>query len=165
MRQPCCLIWRKMGIMSFMSIKQQLEYDVKEAMRARDEVRKRALRSALTAIRLAEVEKGGELDDTAIMAVLQKEIKSRHETIADAERAGRAEMLAEAQAEIGVLESYLPKPFTPEELEELARQAIQQVGATSPKEMGQVMKALMPQLQGRATGNEANQVVRRLLGA
>lgn len=148
-----------------MSIKQQLENDVKEAMRARDEIRKRALRSALSAIRLAEVEKGGELDDSAIMAVLQKEIKSRHETIADAERAGRAEMLAEAQAEIGVLESYLPKPFTSEELEELARQAIQQVGATSPKEMGQVMKVLMPQLQGRATGNEANQVVRRLLGA
>lgn len=151
--------------MSFMSIKQQLENDIKEAMRARDELRKRALRSALAAIRLAEVEKGGELDDSGIMAVLQKEIKSRHETIADAERAGRAEMAKEAQAEIGVLESYLPKPFSPEELEALVRQAIQQVGATSPKEMGQVMKVLMPQLQGRATGNEANQVVRRLLGA
>lgn len=151
--------------MSFMSIKQQLENDIKEAMRARDELRKRALRSALAAIRLAEVEKGGELDDSGLMAVLQKEIKSRHETIGDAERAGRAEMVAEARAEIGVLESYLPKPFSPEELEALARQAIQQVGATSPKEMGQVMKALMPQLQGRATGNEANQVVRRLLGA
>lgn len=148
-----------------MSIKQQLENDIKEAMRARDELRKRALRSALAAIRLAEVEKGGELDDSGLMAVLQKEIKSRHETIGDAERAGRAEMVAEARAEIGVLESYLPKPFSPEELEALARQAIQQVGATSPKEMGQVMKALMPQLQGRATGNEANQVVRRLLGA
>lgn len=148
-----------------MSIKQQLENDVKEAMRAKDELRKRTLRSALASIRLAEVEKGGELDDSGVMAVLQKEIKARHETIADAERARRAEMVAEAQAEIGVLESYLPKPFSPEELEALARQAIQQVGATSPKEMGQVMKVLMPQLQGRATGNEANQVVRRLLGA
>lgn len=154
-----------MGIMSIMSIKQQLENDIKEAMRAKDELRKRALRSALSSIRLAEVEKGGELDDAAVMAVLQKEIKSRHETIADAERAGRADMLAEAQAEIGVLESYLPKPFSPEELEQLARRAIQEVGATSPKEMGQVMKVLMPQLQGRATGNEASQVVRRLLGA
>ncbi len=151
--------------MSFMSIKQQLENDVKEAMRAKDELRKRTLRSALASIRLAEVEKGSELDDSGVMAVLQKEIKARHETIADAERARRAEMVAEAQAEIGVLESYLPKPFSPEELEALARQAIQQVGATSPKEMGQVMKVLMPQLQGRATGNEANQVVRRLLGA
>ncbi len=148
-----------------MSIKQQLENDIKEAMRAKDELRKRALRSALSSIRLAEVEKGGELDDAGVMAVLQKEIKSRHETIADAERAGRADMLAEAQAEIKVLESYLPQPFSPEELEQLARQAIQEVGATSPKEMGQVMKVLMPQLQGRASGAEASQVVRRLLGA
>ena len=151
--------------MNSMNIKEQLENDVKEAMRAKDELRKRSLRSALSSIRLAEIEKGSALDDAAVMAVLQKEIKSRQETIADAERAGRADMIAEAQAEIGVLESYLPKSFTAEELENLARQAIKEAGATSPKEMGQVMKILMPQLQGRATGNEANQVVRRLLGA
>jgi hypothetical protein len=151
--------------MNVMNIKQQLENDVKEAMRAKDELRKRALRSALSSIRLAEIEKGSALDDAALMAVMQKEIKSRHETIVDAERAGRADLAAEAQAEIGVLEGYLPKPFSTEELENLARLAIQEAGATSPTEMGQVMKILMPQLQGRATGNEASQVVRRLLGA
>jgi uncharacterized protein len=151
--------------MNIMNIKQQLENDVKEAMRAKDELRKRALRSALSSIRLAEIEKGSPLDDSALMAVLQKEIKSRQETIADAERAGRADMVAEAQAEISVLENYLPKPFTTEELENLASLAIQEAGATSPKEMGQVMKILMPQLQGRATGNEASQIVRKLLGA
>jgi uncharacterized protein len=151
--------------MNIMNIKQQLENDVKEAMRAKDELRKRALRSALSSIRLAEIEKGSPLDDSALMAVLQKEIKSRQETIADAERAGRADMVAEAQAEISVLENYLPKPFTTEEMENLASLAIQEAGATSPKEMGQVMKILMPQLQGRATGNEASQIVRKLLGA
>jgi uncharacterized protein len=151
--------------MNVMNIKQQLENDVKEAMRAKDELRKRALRSALSSIRLAEIEKGSALDDAALMAVMQKEIKSRHETIVDAERAGRADLATEAQAEIGVLEGYLPKPFATEELENLARLAIREAGATSPKEMGQVMKILMPQLEGRATGNEASQVVRRLLGA
>jgi uncharacterized protein len=147
-----------------MDIKQQLEYDVKEAMRSRDELRKRTLRMTLANIRLAEVDKGGALDEPALMALLQKEIKSRHESIADAERAGRSELAEEIRAEIGLLEAYLPQPFSAQELQELARQAITEAGATSPKEMGMVMKILMPRLQGRATGSEASQVVRNLLG-
>lgn len=148
-----------------MSIKQQLENDVKDAMRNKDELRKRTLRLTLTEIHLAEVEKGGELDDQALLALLQKQIKSRHESIADAERAGRSELVEEVKAEIGVLEAYLPKQLSAQELEQLARQAIAEAGATSPKEMGQVMKILIPRLRGRASGNEASQVVRTLLGA
>ncbi len=146
-----------------MNIKQQLENDLKEAMRNKDELRKRTLRLTLTDIRLAEVEKGGALDDPALMALLQKEIKSRHESIADAERAGRPDLIEEVRAEIGVLEAYLPRQLSPQELEELARQAIAETGATSPKEMGLVMKILIPKLQGRAAGNEASQIVRKLL--
>lgn len=148
-----------------MSIKEQLENDIKEAIRNKDELRKRTLRLTLTEIRLAEVEKGGELDDQALMALLQKQIKSRHESIADAERAGRSNLIEEVKAEIGVLEAYLPKQLSAQELEQMARQAIAEAGATSPKEMGQVMKILIPRLQGRASGNEASQVVRTLLGA
>jgi len=146
-----------------MSIKQQLENDLKEAMRNKDELRKRTLRLTLTDIRLAEVEKGGALDDPALMALVQKEIKSRHESIADAERAGRPDLIEELRAEISVLEAYLPQQLSTQELEELARQAIAEAGATSPKEMGLVMKLLVPRLQGRASGNEASQVVRKLL--
>jgi uncharacterized protein len=146
-----------------MSIKQQLENDLKEAMRNKDELRKRTLRLTLTDIRLAEVEKGGALDDPALMALLQKEIKSRHESIADAERAGRPDLIEELRAEISLLEAYLPQQLSTQELEELARQAIAEAGATSPKEMGLVMKLLVPRLQGRASGNEASQVVRKLL--
>lgn len=148
-----------------MSIKEQLENDIKEAIRDKDELRKRTLRLTLTEIRLAEVEKGGELDDQALTALLQKQIKSRHESIADAERAGRSNLIEEVKAEIGVLEAYLPKQLSAQELEQMARQAIAEAGATSPKEMGQVMKILIPRLQGRASGNEASQVVRTLLGA
>ena len=146
-----------------MSIKQQLENDLKEAMRNKDELRKRTLRLTLTDIRLAEVEKGGALDDPALMTLVQKEIKSRHESIADAERAGRPDLIEEVRAEISVLEAYLPQQLSTQELEELARQAIAEAGATSPKEMGLVMKLLVPRLQGRASGNEASQVVRKLL--
>jgi uncharacterized protein len=146
-----------------MSTKAQLESALKDAMRAQDDLRKRTLRMAISAIRFAEIEKGGELEESAVLAILQKEVKSRHESIADAQRANRPDLEAACREEIAVLEGYLPKPFSPEDLENLARQVIAEVGATSPREMGQVMKILMPRLQGKATGDQASQVVRKLL--
>jgi hypothetical protein len=149
--------------MEIMDIKTQLANDLKDAMRSRDEVRKRTVRMALSAIKLSEIDKGSPLDESAQMAVIQKEVKSRNESIADAQRAGRPDLTAAAQAEIAVLEGYLPKPFTPEELEALVRQAITEAGASSPAEMGKVMKILTPRLQGRATGAQVSQLVRQLL--
>jgi uncharacterized protein YqeY len=97
------------------------------------------------------------------MAILQKEVKSRQETIEEANQAGRPGLAASSQEEIGVLKVYLPDQLSPEELEELAKQVIEELGATSMREMGQVMKALIPRLEGRATGQQANQAVRKLL--
>ena len=147
-----------------MSSKTQLENDLKDAMRAGDDLRKRTLRMALSAINLAEVEKGTPLDEPAVLAILQKEIKTQREAIADAERAGRPDLTAEAAAQIRQLESYLPQPLTTAEIETLARTAIAEVGATSAREMGQVMKVLMPRIQGRAEGAQVSQIVRQLLG-
>lgn len=147
-----------------MSTKEKLENDLKAAIKSNDDLRKRTLRMALSSIRFAEIDQGKPLDEAQVQAVLQKEVKSRNESIADARRAGRPDLEQAAQDEIGVLEGYLPKQLSPEELDELARQAIAEVGATSPKEMGQVMKVLMPRLQGRATGNQASQAVKSLLG-
>lgn len=149
--------------METMEIKTQLANDLKDAIRSRDEVRKRTVRMALSAIKLSEIDKGSPLDESAQMAVIQKEVKSRNESIADAQRAGRPDLTAAAQAEIAVLEGYLPKPFTPEELAALVRQAITEAGASSPAEMGKVMKILTPRLQGRATGAQVSQLVRQLL--
>ena len=146
-----------------MTTKAQLESDLKDAMRANDDLRKRTLRMALSAIRFAEVENGATLDENAILAILQKEVKMRQEAIAEAQHANRPDLEEASKAEITVLEPYLPKSFSPDELEAHARQAIVDVGATSPQEMGKVMKVLMPRLQGRATGDQASQVVRRLL--
>jgi uncharacterized protein YqeY len=148
-----------------MTSKTDLENDLKDAMRAHDEARKSTLRMALAAIKLAEVEKRASMDEAAIMGILQKEIKSRREAIADAQKAGRPDLEAAAQVEIGVLEKYLPRPLSPDELDALARQAIDEVGASSAREMGQVMKVLMPRLAGRASGNQASQIVRKLLEA
>ncbi|HEX9028372.1 MAG TPA: GatB/YqeY domain-containing protein [Anaerolineales bacterium] len=147
-----------------MSTKTDLENALKEAMRSSDDLRKRTIRMALAAIRMVEVERGKPLDEAGMLAVLQKEVKSRQEAIADAQRAHRPDLEAASQAEIGVLEGFLPQPLSPEAIDDLARQAVAEVGATSPREMGQVMKVLIPRLQGRATGDQASQAVRKLLG-
>ena len=146
-----------------MNIKDQLQSDLKEAMRAGDTLRKNTLRMALSAIKLAEIEKNNPVDDPATLAIIHKEVKSRREAIADAQRANRPDLVQTAEQEISLLEQYLPKALDQAELEALARQAIQETGATSLKEMGQVMKLLMPRLQGRTTGDQASQVVRKLL--
>jgi hypothetical protein len=117
----------------------------------------------LTAWKLAEVEKGGSLDDSSIVALFQREAKARRETIADAERAGRLEARQAAEAELAYLSTFLPKPFTESELRELASATIQQVGATGPSQVGIVMKTLMPTIQGRADGKTVSQVVQDLL--
>jgi uncharacterized protein YqeY len=150
--------------MAGMNTKGIIENDMKDAMRNKDEVRKRTLRMALSEIKLAEVAKGDALDEAEIIAILQKEVKSRREAIADAERADRPDLIVDANADIAILETYLPQPLTPAELEALAQEAIEETGATSMREMGQVMKVLMPRLEGRATGQEASQAVRKLLG-
>jgi uncharacterized protein YqeY len=145
-----------------MMIKEQLQNELKDAMRAGDGLRKSTLRMALSAIKLAEVDKG-KLDDEAVMAIIQKEVKSRNETIEDAKRSDRPDMIETAEQEIAILEGFLPEQLTPEEVEDLARQAIEETGASSMREMGQVMKVLMPRLGGRATGGEASAAVRKLL--
>lgn len=147
-----------------MDTKAQLENSLKDAMRSGDDLRKRTIRMVISEARLAEINKGKPLDEPEMIVILQKEVKSRNEAIADAQRAGRADLVAAAQDEIGVLETFLPKPFTPQELEALARQAIDEAQASSPGDMGKVMKLLTPRLQGRATGAQASQVVRQLLG-
>ena len=146
-----------------MDTQEQVESDFKDAMRAGDEMRKRTLRMVLSSIKLAEVDKGESLEEPEVLAIIQKEIKSSRESIADAKRGDRADIVTEAEAEIKILEAYLPQPLTQNEIEALAQEAIAEVGAASPKEMGMVMKVLMPRVQGRADGSQVSQTVRQLL--
>jgi len=146
-----------------MNTKNQLENALKDALRAGDDLQKRTIRMALSTIRLAEIDKGAPLDEAAVLSILQKEIKSRQEAIEDARRANRPDLVESSQAEIAVLQEFLPKQLTIDELEALAKQVIAEVGATNVREMGQVMKVLVPRLEGRAPGDQASQVVRRLL--
>jgi uncharacterized protein YqeY len=143
--------------------KNELENELRAAMRSGDEVTKRTLRLVLSEIKLAEVENQGELDEQALEAVLQKQVKTRNETIADAERAGRNEMISDTKAELEILQRYLPDQLGQAEIEVLAKDAIRESGASDPSDMGVVMKSLMPKIQGRADGKQVSQIVRNLL--
>ena len=146
-----------------MSLKRQLQEDLKVALRARDERRKSVIRMGLAAIVNAEVEHGGDLDDEDVVSVLRKEARQRLDTLAELRDAGRQDLLAEEEAELEILEGYLPQLLSREEIAEEARQVIAEVGATGMKQMGAVMRQLMSNLKGRADGRIVNQVVRELL--
>lgn len=146
-----------------MTLKQKLQDDLKEALRAHDERRKSVIRMSLAAIVNAEVEHGGELDYAAVTAVLQKEARRRRDTIAELRQADRPDLLAAEEAELAVLEEYLPELLSREEIVDEARQVIVEVGATGMGQIGLVMRQLMSKLQGRADGRVVNEVVRELL--
>lgn len=146
-----------------MTTKLQLQNELKDAMRQGDEVRKSTIRMALSAIKLAEVEKREELDENEVLAILQREMKARQEAIEDAKRADRPELVSSSEQEMAILKRFLPEQLSAEELENLAKQVIEELGATSMREMGQVMKTLLARLEGRATGSQASEVVRKLL--
>jgi uncharacterized protein YqeY len=146
-----------------MTIKSELENALKDAMRAKDDVALRTIRMALSAIKLAEVEKGAALEDPEFATIMQKELKSRKEALEEAEKANRPDLLGAAKADIVVLEKFLPKAMDPAELEKLTREVIAEVGATTMTDMGKVMKVLLPRLEGRAPNDQVSQLVRRLL--
>jgi hypothetical protein len=146
-----------------MALKADLEQALKEAMRSNSTVAKNTIRMALSAIKEAEVLKKAELDEPATLALLQKEVKSRNEALAEAEKAQRDDLAENAKAEIKVLEGFLPKAMSTKELEEIVQAAIAEVGATTPADMGKVMKAVLPRVQGRADGGQVSGLVRSKL--
>jgi uncharacterized protein YqeY len=146
-----------------MNTKERLTQDLKDAMRAKDEVRKRTIRMTLAAVKNAEIDHQTELDETEVLVIMQKEVKLRNETIEGAEKAGRDDLIAEAKHEIAVLEEYLPQAISPAELEVIVTETITEINATSMRDMGQVMQAVMPKVRGRADGKDVNQIVRKLL--
>jgi uncharacterized protein YqeY len=147
-----------------MLTKETFETRLTEAMRTKNELGKRTFRMILSAVKLAEVEKRAALDEPALLGVLQKEVKTRQEALAEAEKAGRQDLASDARAELELIKSFLPQPLTEQELESVVRQAIAEAGASTPADMGKVMKLLTPKTQGRADNREVSQTVRRLLG-
>ena len=146
-----------------MSIKTQLNDSLKDAMRSGDETRKRTVRMALASIKQVEVDKRVELDDAAVTSILQKEVKNRRESLEEARKANRADLIEANEAEIRVLEAFLPKAMPAEELRAIVQAAITETGASAPADMGKVMKVVMPKVAGRAPNDMISATVRELL--
>lgn len=146
-----------------MDTKANLNQALKDAMKSGAETRKRTVRMVLAAIKQVEIDKRIELDEAAVIAILQKEVKSRRESLEEAKKANRQDLAEAAQAEIDILNTFLPQAMSSDELRELARQAIQETGASSPADMGKVMKAMLAKVAGRAPGDQVSAAVRELL--
>ncbi len=142
-----------------MSLTEQLQADMKTAMRGGDTLRRDTLRMAMAAAQNAAKDKRAPLTDEETIEVLGREVKKRRESIAAYESAGRDDLAAKEQAEIDILAPYLPEQLGEEEIRALAREAVAASGATSPKDMGRVMSGLMPTLKGRADGKTVSRIV------
>ena len=136
---------------------------MKDAMKSCHKVRKLTVSMVLAAIKQVEVDKRTTLDDLAVTALIQKEIKNRREAIEEAKKANRPDLVAENEAEIKVLEVFLPKAMPAEELRALVQAAIAETGASAPADMGKVMKVVMPKVAGRAPNDMISSTVKELL--
>ncbi|AAD35772.1 glutamyl-tRNA amidotransferase [Thermotoga maritima MSB8] len=146
-----------------MSLKEKLMSDLKEAMKNKDMVRMNTLRMILTTLKNLEVEKMKEATDEEVMEALMKEAKKRREAIEEYEKHGREELAEKERKELEIIESYLPKQLSEDEIRKIVMEAINEVGASSPKDLGKVMKVVMPKVKGRADGKLVNKMVREIL--
>jgi hypothetical protein len=147
-----------------MSLKDRILQDVKDAMRAMDKERLATIRLITAAIKQREVDERIELDDTQVMAVLDKMAKQRRESIAQFEKAGRDDLIARETAELDIIQTYLPEPLTEAELQSLIDEALAQTGASTIRDMGKVMGVLKPRLQGRADMGAVSAMIKARLG-
>lgn len=148
-----------------MSLKARIGEDVKNAMRAHERERLAALRLITAAIKQKEVDERIELDDPQVLAVLDKMVKQRRESLEQYEKAGREDLAAKEQMELDLIQSYLPEPLSEAELAGLIQSAIAETGAGSIRDMGAVMNALRDQVQGRADMKAVSQAVKAQLAS
>ncbi len=144
-------------------LKAELQAALKEAMVNKDQTRRDVIRMLMSAIKQVEVDSRKELSSNDVMDVLQKEAKKRRESIDEAERVGRTELAAQEKLELDVLEAFLPRQLSREEITAIVQETIAQTGVTSAKEKGKLMGALMPKVKGLADGKLVNEIVQALL--
>ena len=146
-----------------MTLKQQISDDMKNAMRAKDSARLGAVRLLLAAIKQKEVDERIELDDAAVIAIVEKLLKQRKDSASQYQAAGRMDLADQENFEIGVLNAYMPQAMSAEEVAALIQQAVAETGATSAKDMGKVIAWLKPKLAGRADMGSVSGLVKNAL--
>ena len=145
-----------------MSLKERLLEDMKVAMRDKDVIKKNTVQMARAAVLQVEKDTKVTLDDDGIIEIIAKEVKKRRDSLPDFEKGGRQDLIDNLKVEIEVLLQYLPQQLTEDELEVIVKQAIQETGANSVKDLGKIMQAVMPKVKGRADGKMINQIAKKL---
>lgn len=146
-----------------MSLKAKISEDMKAAMKARETARLGAIRLLMAAIKQREVDDRVELDDAGVLAVIDKMLKQRRDSIAQYEKAGRQDLVDAEKLEVGVLTGYMPQALSPEEIQAAVAEAIAASGAAGPQDMGKVMAVLKPKLAGRADMSQVSGLVKAAL--
>src|SRR6266571_8626171 len=147
-------------------LKQQLKDELKQAMLARDVTKTSVLRMLISALGYYEIQKGGagyEATDEDVMAVIQKEVKQRRDSVEQFKAANRPELVEKEEKELAIVQKYVPEQMGEDEVKSLVQKAIEQTGAASPSDMGKVMGALMPQTKGKADGSLVSRLVKEAL--
>lgn len=142
-----------------MSLSEHIQRDLQHAMKSGDKLRVSTLRLLRAALHNREIAKGGGLEESEVLEIIRLATKQRHETITLAREHGREDVAQQEEHELAILETYLPQPLSPEEIRQRIDVVVQELGATSAKDLGRVMKVLMPALQGRADGSMVNRLV------
>ena len=146
-----------------MSLKERLADDLKSAMKNKDVIRKNVVQFVRAAVLQVEKDNKVTLDDEGVLEVIAKQMKQRRDSLPDYEKSGRDDLIAELKAEMDVLTEYLPEQLTREELVVIVEEAVKATGASSMKDMGKIMAAVMPQTKGRADGRLINEIAKELL--
>jgi len=146
-----------------MSLKERLADDLKSAMKNKDVIRKNVVQMVRAAVLQVEKDNKVTLDDEGVIEVIAKQMKQRRDSLPDYEKSGRDDLIAELKAEIDVLTGYLPEQLTREELVVIVEEAVKATGASSMKDMGKIMAAVMPKTKGRADGRLINEIAKELL--
>ena len=146
-----------------MSLLTTLNEDMKQAMRAKDKETLQVIRMLKASIQNEQIKKGQDLNDEEELTVLSREMKQRRDSLAEFEKADRTDLADKVKKEIVIVENYLPAQLSEEEIRAIVTEAVAKTGATSPKEFGKVMGAVMPKVKGKADGNQVNATVKELL--
>lgn len=146
-----------------MSLKETLANDLKSAMKEKDVIRKNTVQMVRSSVLQYEKDNLKELGDDGVLDIIAKELKKRRDVLPEYEKSGREDLISDIKREIDILLTYLPKQLTKEELTQIVKEAIEETGATSVKDIGAIMKVVMPKTKGRADGKAINGIIRQLL--
>ena len=146
-----------------MSLKKELMEDLKLSMKNKDSIRKNTITMVRAAIKQKEIDERIELEDEEILAIISKQLKEKKNAIEDFKKGERQDLVELTEKEMEILLEYLPEQLTEEEIEKIVRETIEEVEANSMKDIGIIMKSVMPKVKGRADGNTVNKIARKIL--